>query len=147
MMWKNKSPLGWIFMDKKIDVNPDIQAVWEHLPFRDNVFNCVLFDPPHIVVWGTGTPQIAKVFGSWPYTKNITPSIFKSIKEFARVSGRLIFKWCDTRDGTTWWKLKPVFKGIWDTILERELKNKGSGFGSTWWISFVTFGGKPPKLD
>lgn len=142
-MWKNKIPPNWVFMDKKIEVKPDIQATWENLPFRDNIFNCVLFDPPHIVLWGTGTPQMAKVFGGWPYTHNIVPSIFKSIKEFARVSNRLVFKWCDTRDGSTWWKLKPLFKDMWDVILEKERKNKGSGHGSTWWVT-LTLGGIVP---
>ena len=141
MMWKNKNPPHWIFMDKKIEVRPDIQAVWEYLPFRNNVFNCVLFDPPHIVLWGTGTPKIAENFGGWPYKRDILPSIFKSIKEFARVSKRLVFKWCDTRDGSTWWKLQSVFRGIWDIVLERKQTNKGMGYGKTWWVSFIRFNG------
>ncbi|KKL72649.1 hypothetical protein LCGC14_2082780, partial [marine sediment metagenome] len=28
-------------------VNPDVQANFARLPFKDNIFNLVVFDPPH----------------------------------------------------------------------------------------------------
>ena len=48
-MWKNKTPPQVVFMDKEIGlyIPPDVFAVWQYLPFRDKVFDCVLFDPPH----------------------------------------------------------------------------------------------------
>ncbi|GAH58480.1 unnamed protein product, partial [marine sediment metagenome] len=51
MIWKNKHPPNIVFMDKRVDFNllPDVNAVWEHSPFRDDVFDCVIFDPPHLV--------------------------------------------------------------------------------------------------
>ena len=137
MMWRNKNPPNVVFMDKKTEVNPHIVAVWGHLPFRDNVFSLIIFDPPHIVLWRTGTPQMAKVFGGWNTPKEIAPTLHKAAKEFSRVGEMLVLKWCDTRDGSTWWKLSSLFRGHWTILYERSSKSKGTGHGLTWWITFT----------
>ena len=53
MMWPNRFNYNTVFLDKEVDLlfPPDVRAVWSHLPFRDGVFECVIFDPPHM--WGT----------------------------------------------------------------------------------------------
>lgn len=35
--------------ERRIEINPDLQADWKHIPFDDETFDLVVFDPPHLV--------------------------------------------------------------------------------------------------
>lgn len=112
-MWKKRNPSDLIFMDKekKLFVKPDVLCVWQHLPFRDNVFNVVYFDPPHDKFSETsvhnnpsgwhnpryeGNRKIGGTFwGSMP--ENYVGVYSKAVLEFYRVSNRLCFKWNNSR--------------------------------------------------
>lgn len=56
--WYDKSNPNVVFMDNRkeictlsdgrtLEVNPDVVADFRHMPFEDNTFSLVLFDPPH----------------------------------------------------------------------------------------------------
>ena len=141
-MWRCKDNPYVVFMDKRSSVKPDVVAVWENLPFRNNCFSLVVFDPPHIVWderWKRSYQRqnILDLFGFWKRRGDITPTLFKAIKEFHRVSERLCFKWCDTRDGSRYEKLASLFRGLWEPVFERKYINKGFGSRYTWWVTFV----------
>lgn len=74
--------------ERKIEVNPDVQADWKHIPFADETFDLVVFDPPHLVRAGK-TSWLAKKYGTidlveWPN------EFHKAFNEIMRV---MIFKW------------------------------------------------------
>lgn len=58
MFWFNKHHKNTIYMDirdeeydvydKHIAVHPDVIADFRSIPFEDNRFNLVVFDPPHL---------------------------------------------------------------------------------------------------
>ena len=81
-----------------IDVNPDIVADFTDLPFEDNEFDLIVFDPPHLIQAGHNS-WLAKKYGKlekdkWPEV------ILKGFKECNRVltpNGTLIFKWNDNQ--------------------------------------------------
>ena len=121
----HKQPEDTIFLDKRqgrydIDlkgsyrpshvVNPDVQADNRALPFKDNVFDMLIFDPPHIV-GSTGKVFEAKYTTLNPFSWQ--NDLYKAFKEASRVlkpSGCLILKWAETSKS-----LKRVFqicKGI-----------------------------------
>ena len=79
MFWWNKADPRAIFVDKRdefhsvpdcnakdgerqIWIDPDIQLDWtkEPLPFSDNTFHLVVFDPPHLKHAGEGSWLAAK---------------------------------------------------------------------------------------
>lgn len=35
--------------ERKIEISPDIQADFRNMPFEDNTFDLVVFDPPHLI--------------------------------------------------------------------------------------------------
>ena len=76
-------------------IEPDIVADFTALPFEDNSFYLVVFDPPHL--WHVGqNAWLAKKYGKLP--KNWQPLIRDGFAECMRVlkpNGTLIFKWCE----------------------------------------------------
>ncbi len=142
MMWKGKHPPLTVFMDKRIDLipPPDVVGVWEACPFRDDVFGCVIFDPPHIVRSGGADPRFSlhQSYGAWGSKKEVIIAIIKAQEEFARLAPRLCFKWCETRDGPTLWNLLPLFSE-WRGIYEKENDTRGRGNirGTTYWVTFI----------
>ncbi|CYU66803.1 DNA N-4 cytosine methyltransferase [Streptococcus suis] len=74
MFWFDKAEPHTTYMDrreeefeihkKKINVKPDIVADFRDMPFEDETFNLVVFDPPHLLRAGQ------KIF----YARSIRPT-------------------------------------------------------------------------
>lgn len=80
--------------ERKIEVNPDVQADWKNIPFADETFDLVVFDPPHLVRAGK-TSWLAKKYGTidlveWP---NEFHKAFNEIMRVMKPTGVMIFKW------------------------------------------------------
>ena len=142
MYWKHKYPPLTVFMDKRsrdLVIPPDVIGAWEACPFREGVFNTVLFDPPHNVRSGGYDPRFAmhRKYGTWASKTEAVIAIAKAQEEFASLAPRLCFKWCNTRDGPTLWVLLPLFE-FWKEIYRRMEKTKGQGNvrGRTFWVTF-----------
>lgn len=104
MFWYEKHEPHTTYMDIRkyyhhlesghvIDVNPDIQADWKHIPLDDETFDLVVFDPPHLIHAGA-TSWLAKKYGVLP--KDWQPELKAGFDECQRVlkaNGILIFKW------------------------------------------------------
>jgi ubiquinone/menaquinone biosynthesis C-methylase UbiE len=75
------------------EVKPNTVADFTNLPFEDESFNLVVFDPPHLKVVGDNS-WLAKKYGKLP--KDYQPLLSSGFKECFRVlktGGTLIFKW------------------------------------------------------
>jgi ubiquinone/menaquinone biosynthesis C-methylase UbiE len=106
MMWFNKSNPLALYMDKrreslrwddagmgKLEVNPDVLADFTAMPFPDESFNLVVFDPPHMNSLGQNS-KMAQLYGRLLPTWHC--DIGEGFKECFRVLkplGTLIFKW------------------------------------------------------
>lgn len=110
MFWFDKQNPDVLFIDKRsetltakdsgsktgvrvIDVKPDLIADFTDMPFENNSFWMVVFDPPHLKTLGE-TSWMAKKYGRLP--KNWESMIKKGFDECMRVlkpNGTLIFKW------------------------------------------------------
>jgi len=147
MMWSNKFPPNTVFMDKEIRLfrSPDIFADFRHCPFRNDIFDCVIFDPPHIIRRGGPIPWFSDPSSSlhgkswYGYFDNkieALTSINKAQKEFSRIGKRLCFKWNEST--ISLWKILPFFKE-WHEIYRKEIikdLNKSS-LAKTYWITFI----------
>jgi len=78
-------------------------GVWEKLPFKDEVFNLVIFDPPHRI--RSYEKCVEGKYGVFDqiYTtldpKKWVKTIYEASREFNRVlktNGYLVFKWNDS---------------------------------------------------
>lgn len=105
MFWFNKYQGNTIFMDireyddvlcdgRKFEVKPDIVADFRNIPFDDNTFHLVVFDPPHLIKGGEKS-WIVKKYGKLNY-ETWHDDLSKGFDECMRVlkpNGILIFKW------------------------------------------------------
>lgn len=85
---------------RKFEVNPDIQADFTSMPYPDNHFSMVVFDPPHLKYTGS-----KKELDGWQMMKygalgsDWKETLKKGFAECFRVlkqGGFLIFKWNET---------------------------------------------------
>lgn len=110
MMWFDKQNNRAMFVDKRqlheklssghvIDVDPDVLADWTlGLPFDNETFNLVLFDPPHLIHAGDNS-WLAKKYGTLN-ADNWQEIIKLGFDEGMRVlkqKGTLVFKWNDSQ--------------------------------------------------
>lgn len=104
MFWFDKSNPSVIFMDnrvlhdilcdgRKLDIEPDVVGDFRSIPFKDNTFNMVVFDPPHLLKVGESS-WLAKKYGK--LSENWRKDLKQGFSECMRVlkpNGTLIFKW------------------------------------------------------
>lgn len=104
MFWFDKNNKNTVYMDnreledtlcdgRKLEIKPDIVADFRNIPFEDNSFYLVVFDPPHLKQIGE-TSYMAKKYGKlneeWP--KDLKQG-FKECMRVLKTNGILIFKW------------------------------------------------------
>lgn len=118
MFWFDRQHKDAIYMDKrelsttlcdgrKLEVRPDVIADFRDIPFPDNSFHMVVFDPPHLIKIGDNS-WMAKKYGKLDSTWQ--EDIAQGFRECMRVlkpNGTLIFKWNEDQI-----KLKEILKVI-----------------------------------
>lgn len=80
---------------RTLDVEPDVLADFTDMPFDDNSFELVVFDPPHLVKVGENA-WLKRKYGKLP--KNWENMIHDGFWECMRVLkpyGALVFKWSE----------------------------------------------------
>lgn len=104
MFWFDKTNPDVLFADirneshvlcdgRKLDIKPDIIMDFREIPFLDNSFKMVVFDPPHLKSLGEES-WMKKKYGM--LTNDWKVDIKKGFDECFRVldaNGTLIFKW------------------------------------------------------
>lgn len=76
-------------------IKPDVQMDFRDMPYENNIFKVVVFDPPHLISAGTGS-WLAKKYGILP--ADWTAYLKQGFEECMRVlepDGLLIFKWSE----------------------------------------------------
>lgn len=105
MFWFDKANPKVTFMDNNpryeklasghiIDVNPDVIGDFTNMPFQDEKFRLVVWDPPHLIHAGK-TSWLAKKYGTLN-AKTWKNDLSKGFNECMRVlkpHGIRIFKW------------------------------------------------------
>lgn len=104
MWWFDKNDERAVFMDKRtyegtlcdgrhFEVNPDILGDFTNIPFPDESFHLVVFDPPHLEKLGE-TSWLCIKYGKLP--SDWKDKLTKAFEECFRVLkpfGTLVFKW------------------------------------------------------
>lgn len=105
MFWFDKENADVIFMDNReldetlcdgrsLHIKPDIVADFRKMPFNDESFYLVVFDPPHLINAGDNS-WLVKKYGklnkeTW---KEDIAQGFKECMRVLKKNGVLIFKW------------------------------------------------------
>lgn len=105
MFWFDKENENTVFMDNRsfkdtlcdgraLEIKPDIIGDFRHIPFEDETFYLVVFDPPHLLKAGENS-WLAKKYGklnleTW---KSDLKKGFNECMRVLKSNGTLIFKW------------------------------------------------------
>lgn len=104
MMWFDPADPRAIFADQRsetaelcdgrtLKVTPDIRADFRNLPFPDQQFNLVVFDPPHLERLGKTSWTRAKYGALFPTWRDDLAAGFSECFRVLKPGGTLIFKW------------------------------------------------------
>ena len=125
MFWFDKDDPRALFMDnrtvenellcdnRRLTVNPDVVANFTAMPFEDESFSLVVFDPPHLLRAGENS-WLAKKYGKldelWP---TMLHDGFAECMRVLKPNGTLIFKWNEDqiklKDVLATTEYKPLF--------------------------------------
>lgn len=138
MFWFDKQNRDTIFMDKRthyeelssghiINVKPDIVGDFRDMPFEDESFYHVVFDPPHLLSAGDNS-WLAKKYGKLDkgtWEEDLKQG-FNECLRVLKYGGTLIFKWNEEQI-----KLRDVLKVIDYPPLY------GNKRAKTHWVAFL----------
>lgn len=138
MFWWDKDNSNTTYMDKfpryeelesghVINVAPDVIGDFTNIPFEDNSYDLVVFDPPHFIHAGKKS-WLAKKYGTlnkdnW---RDEIKNGFDECKRVLKPTGTLIFKWNEDQI---------PFSEVLKTIGQNPIF--GDRRGKTRWVVFV----------
>lgn len=108
MFWFDKEHPDVLFADirdedhvlcdgRELEIKPDIQIDFRDMPFEDESFKMVVFDPPHLKSLGKDSWTAKKYGRLFPSWKDDISEGFKECFRVLKPSGTLIFKWNETQ--------------------------------------------------
>ena len=141
MFWFDKTNENVVYMDfrklstnlcdgRKLVIDPDVVGDFRNMPFDCNVFNMVVFDPPHLVNVGDNS-WLAKKYGKLN-KETWQEDLKKGFSECIRVlkpGGFLVFKWNETDI--------PLVKILKLCTAKPLFGNKRSKQSKTHWVVFM----------
>lgn len=121
----------WPNSKRTLEIEPDVQADFTELPFEDNSFSLVVFDPSHLT-GAKETSWLVKKYGkldeNWP---RMIHDGFKECMRVLKPEGTLVFKWSEYDISAD---------KVWKAISEKPLFGHHSGKKSkTFWACFMKF--------
>lgn len=140
MFWFDKADPRAVFGDirredhilcdgRELHIHPDIEMDFRAMPFEDETFRLVVFDPPHLLRLGEVSWTRAKYGALMPSWRDDLTSGFAECFRVLKPGGVLIFKWNEDQI--------PVSQ-ILALTPERPLFGHRSGKASkTHWIAFI----------
>ena len=140
MCWFDKDNPDTVFMDcrseehtlcdgRRLEIRPDVVGDFRKMPFPDNSFYLVLFDPPHLNNLGESS-WLAKKYGRLlPSWEDDIRQGFEECMRVLKPNGTLIFKWNEQQIPTA---------RIIEIIGQKPLFGHTSGKGGkTIWMCFL----------
>lgn len=143
MFWFDKHEPHTVYCDKRrvqrfeyypgryLEVAPDVQCDFRHLPFQDETFYHVVFDPPHLLHLGKKSWTFIK-YGALDSTwGDMLHDGFDECWRVLKTNGTLIFKWSSVQI-----PLSEVLQVIRHNPL---YGNRSGKHMTTHWLAFVKF--------
>lgn len=140
MMWFDKNNPNVLFADKRteshilcdgraLEIKPDIEIDFTQMPFDDNTFKLVVFDPPHLHKLGKNSWMAKKYGVLLPTWETDIKAGFDECMRVLESGGTLIFKWNENQI-----KVNQIIKIIGQTPLFGHPSGKAN---QTIWMTFM----------
>lgn len=108
MFWFDRKNPKVVFMDnrtleqtlcdgRKLEIKPDVVGDFRHIPYPDNTFYLVVFDPPHLLRAGQKSWLAAKYGKLSPDWRQDLKAGFDECWRVLKPYGTLVFKWNETQ--------------------------------------------------
>lgn len=124
-IWKNTSAES----ERTCVIDPDIQCDFTDLPFQDDSFSLVIFDPPHLIQIGENAWMAKKYGRLMPDWEGMIHDGFTECMRVLKPDGVLIFKWSEYDIPAT---------EVWKAIGRKPLFGHHSGKSSkTFWACYM----------
>lgn len=143
MMWFDKHNPACLYLDnrelpetqlcdsRKFSVEPDMIVDFTNLPFQDNTFHLVVFDPPHLIRAGDDSYMKIKYGKLCPGWEQTIHTGFSECMRVLKPYGTLIFKWNEYQIPT-----RKVINAIGAEPLFGHISGRAS---KTHWMTFMKF--------
>ena len=140
MCWFDKDNPEALFMDirqetttlcdgRTLTVNPDVIGDFRNMPFDNESFYVVLFDPPHLKNLGKSSWMAKKYGRLFPTWEDDIKQGFDECMRVLKPNGVLVFKWNEQQISTT---------KIIEVVKQEPLFGHTSGKGNhTIWMCFI----------
>lgn len=142
MMWFDKNNPNVLYADQRtekhilcdgrtLNISPDIEMDFTAMPFEDNSFHLVVFDPPHLKQLGKNSWMAKKYGVLLPSWETDIKAGFDECMRVLKPNGTLIFKWNENQI-----KINRIIELIGITPLFGHPSGKA---GKTIWMTFMKF--------
>lgn len=140
MCWFDKDNPEALFMDirqetttlcdgRTLEINPDVVGDFRNMPFDNESFHIVLFDPPHLKNLGKSSWMAKKYGRLFPTWEDDIKQGFDECMRVLKPNGTLIFKWNEQQIPTD---------KIIEVVGKKPLFGHTSGKGNhTIWMCFI----------
>lgn len=140
MMWFDKDNADVLYADKRrehhvlcdgrtLEIKPDVEIDFTQMPFPDESFYLVVFDPPHLKRLGENS-WMAKKYGKlFPGWEDQIKAGFDECMRVLKTNGTMIFKWNENQI-----KINRIIEIIGVTPLFGHPSGKR---GQTIWMTFM----------
>ncbi len=130
-IWINRVYPDTVYVDLRPEMNPSLVCDTNHLPFKPEIFDLVVFDPPHKE--HTSGTEMKERYGQFPL-EVIKETIQGSSAEAWRVTcgdGLMAFKWND-HDA----KLDSILSLMpgWEPLVAHKVSENSKRKKSTFWV-------------
>lgn len=140
MMWFDKQNPNVVFADKRnethilcdgraLEISPDIEMDFTNMPFPDNTFKLVVFDPPHLHKLGKNSWMAKKYGVLLPTWETDIKGGFDECMRVLDYGGVLIFKWNENQI-----KINRIIEVVGTTPLFGHPSGKAN---QTIWMTFI----------
>lgn len=140
MFWFDKTNPDVLFADirteshvlcdgRPLEIKPDVQIDFTDMPFDDDTFKMVVFDPPHLNKLGNNTWMAQKYGVLLPTWETDLKAGFDECMRVLKPDGTLIFKWNEAQI---------TLNKVLEVIVTKPLFGHVTGkHGRTIWMAFL----------
>lgn len=140
MFWFNRNNPDVLFADIRVEehtlcdgrelkIQPDVIVDFRQMPFKDNTFKMVVFDPPHFNKLGKNSWMAKKYGVLLPSWEHDIKQGFSECMRVLDINGTLIFKWNESQI-----KISKLIEIIGQQPLFGHTTKKS---GNTIWMAFM----------